>query len=229
MCDVTHSYVTWRIHMWFALFLCDMTRFYVTWLIQIWHAAFICDITHIHVKRLVVCMWHDLSTTYQPFARGALCVAVRCSALQCVAVCCSVLQRVAVCCSVLQCVAVCCSVLQSSRRGFRLWTSGSWCTHIWFMTHSKVVRGSFMYDSWLFICDSWLIQIWFMTHSYLTHDSFINGSWLFIYGSWLIRIWFVTHPHVCCGAIQFPLRPYTLVSSVTRSRSEEHTSELQSR
>jgi len=42
----------------------------------------------------------------------AVCVAVRCSALQCVAVCCSVLRCVAVCCSVccsvLWCVAVCC-------------------------------------------------------------------------------------------------------------------------
>jgi len=52
--DLTHTYVTWLIHMWHglltydmthALMLCDMTHSYVIWLMDIWHDSF-CAMTH---------------------------------------------------------------------------------------------------------------------------------------------------------------------------------------
>jgi len=61
ICDVTHSYMTWPIHMLHDSFTCDMTHSHVTWLIHMWHGSFTCNMTHSHWTWLIH-MWHDLST-----------------------------------------------------------------------------------------------------------------------------------------------------------------------
>jgi len=72
ICNMTRSYVTWRIHMLHDTFTCQMTRPYVTWIIHMWlihtwHDSCICDVPHAYVTWLVY-MWHD-SFTYDWFIR----------------------------------------------------------------------------------------------------------------------------------------------------------------
>jgi len=69
---MTHSYVTWLIHMCQDSFIRDMTRSYVTWLVHmshdsfhVWHDSFIRDTTHSRVTWLLH-TWHDSFTCDMP-------------------------------------------------------------------------------------------------------------------------------------------------------------------
>ena len=83
ICNMTHSYETWHIHMRHDSFICDMTHVYVTWLMHMWHGC--ADWTQRNdSQKLPRCTWNN---------------DVRCqtnlSVTACVAVCCSLLQWLA--------------------------------------------------------------------------------------------------------------------------------------
>ena len=59
--DMTHSCVTWLIHMWHCPSMCDTTHSRVTWLIHVWHDSFTRDLTHCGVTWLIA-VWHDSFT-----------------------------------------------------------------------------------------------------------------------------------------------------------------------
>jgi len=65
--DMTHSCVTWLVHVWHDSIVCYMTHWFgtqflscgallllrVTWLIHVWHDSLMCDITHLCVTWLI--------------------------------------------------------------------------------------------------------------------------------------------------------------------------------
>jgi len=81
--------------------ICDMTHSYTAWLVHMWHNAFILDMTHRHIRCFPRCLLHLRSSVLQLRADSVLQLSSQTHSLlpEVIAVCCS---WVALCCSLRQ-------------------------------------------------------------------------------------------------------------------------------
>jgi len=149
MREMTHSYVTWLIHMRHDSFIWDMTHSYVTWLIHmcnttlasVLYDSFICATQLLHLYDMTHFMW-DIRRSYV-WHDSFICVTWL--------------------------IHICDMTHSYVRHGSFICVT--WLIHTCDMTHSYGRHDSF-------IRVTWLIHMCAMTHSYVWHDSFICATWL---------------------------------------------------
>jgi len=70
---MTHPYVSWINHTWYASFIRDMSHSYVAWLIHMWLDSFMCDMTHSPVTWRIH-MWPDAFMSESQWQACTLCI-----------------------------------------------------------------------------------------------------------------------------------------------------------